>query len=84
MPWENTIIYEAHVKGLTRQREDVPPEARGLFGGLACFRGCKSEYAQVMTKAALFALWDQRTEFVQETFLCPEFALRRRGAGYRG
>src|ERR687888_917590 len=23
-PWEDTIIYEAHVKGLTQQREDLP------------------------------------------------------------
>ncbi|WP_420134566.1 glycogen debranching protein GlgX [Rhodopseudomonas sp.] len=33
--WEDTIIYEAHVKGLTQQREDVPPGLRGTFGGLA-------------------------------------------------
>ena len=25
IPWEDTIIYEAHVKGLTQKREDVPP-----------------------------------------------------------
>jgi glycogen operon protein len=34
IPWEDTIIYEAHVKGLTRQREDVPPAWRGTFRGL--------------------------------------------------
>jgi isoamylase len=33
-PWEDTIIYEAHVKGLTQQREDVPPAWRGDFRGL--------------------------------------------------
>jgi isoamylase len=33
--WEDTIIYEAHVKGLTRLREDVPPAWRGTFRGLA-------------------------------------------------
>ncbi len=33
--WEDTIIYEAHVKGLTRLREDVPQELRGTFGALA-------------------------------------------------
>ena len=32
--WEDTIIYEAHVKGLTMQRTDVPPGWRGLFSGL--------------------------------------------------
>ena len=35
VPWEDTIIYEAHVKGLTQQREDVPPAWRGTFRGLA-------------------------------------------------
>jgi glycogen operon protein len=34
MPWEDTIIYEAHVKGLTQQREDVPPHWRGTYRGL--------------------------------------------------
>jgi len=33
--WEDTIVYEAHVKGLTKLREDVPPEWRGLFRGLS-------------------------------------------------
>jgi len=32
--WEDTIIYEAHVKGLTQQREDVPPGIRGTFRAL--------------------------------------------------
>ena len=35
IPWEDTFIYEAHVKGLTQQREDVPPHWRGTFRGLA-------------------------------------------------
>src|SRR5208282_2406173 len=35
IPWENTIIYEAHVKGLTQKREDVPPNLRGTYGGLS-------------------------------------------------
>jgi len=35
VPWEDTIIYEAHVKGLTVQREDVPPAWRGTFRGLS-------------------------------------------------
>ena len=33
--WEDTIIYEAHVKGLTQQRDDVPPGWRGTFRGLS-------------------------------------------------
>ena len=34
IPWENTIIYEAHVKGLTRRHPLVPEELRGTFAGL--------------------------------------------------
>ena len=33
--WQDTIIYEAHVKGLTQLREDIPPELSGTFRGLA-------------------------------------------------
>ncbi len=33
--WTDTIIYEAHVKGFTRLREDVPPEWRGTYRGLS-------------------------------------------------
>ena len=33
--WEDTIIYEAHVKGLTRLRPDIPEELRGTFTALA-------------------------------------------------
>jgi len=32
--WEDTIIYEAHVKGMTQQRAEVPPPWRGSFRGL--------------------------------------------------
>src|SRR5438128_1599243 len=32
--WEDTIIYEAHVKGLTQKRNDVAPSWRGTYGGL--------------------------------------------------
>jgi isoamylase len=35
VPWEDTIIYEAHVKGLTKTREDIPPGMRGMFRGLS-------------------------------------------------
>jgi isoamylase len=33
--WEDTIIYEAHVKGLTQLRQDVPQEWRGTFRALS-------------------------------------------------
>src|SRR3981189_1432822 len=35
VPWQDTIIYEAHVKGLTQKRDDVPPNLRGTYGGLS-------------------------------------------------
>ncbi|MBZ9674457.1 glycogen debranching protein GlgX [Mesorhizobium sp. ES1-1] len=35
VPWGETIIYEAHVKGMTALRDDIPPQLRGTFGGLA-------------------------------------------------
>ncbi|MCS7001789.1 MAG: alpha-amylase family glycosyl hydrolase, partial [Dehalococcoidia bacterium] len=34
IPWNETIIYELHVKGFTRQHPDVPPALRGTFAGL--------------------------------------------------
>ncbi|MCE6952007.1 glycogen debranching protein GlgX [Cereibacter sphaeroides] len=33
--WEETLIYEAHVKGLTMRHPGVPEEDRGTFRGLA-------------------------------------------------
>ncbi|WP_447973093.1 glycogen debranching protein GlgX [Nitrospira sp. Kam-Ns4a] len=34
-PWEKTVIYEAHVKGLTMRHPEVPPELRGTYLGIA-------------------------------------------------
>jgi len=33
--WSDTVIYEAHVKGMTARHPDVPPPLRGTFAGLA-------------------------------------------------
>lgn len=33
--WSDTLIYEAHVRGLTKLHPDVAPELRGTFAGLA-------------------------------------------------
>jgi glycogen operon protein len=32
----DTVIYEAHVKGLTARHPDVPPELRGTYAALGC------------------------------------------------
>jgi len=34
-PWHETVIYEAHVKGLTKLHPDVPDEVRGTYAGLS-------------------------------------------------
>ena len=34
--WNRTIVYEAHVRGFTRLRNDVPEHLRGTYAGLAC------------------------------------------------
>jgi isoamylase len=34
-PYHQTVIYEAHVRGLTMSHPDVPPELRGSYSGLA-------------------------------------------------
>lgn len=35
IPWEDAIIYETHVKGLSKRHPDVPPALRGTYAGLA-------------------------------------------------
>ncbi|HEX4453898.1 MAG TPA: glycogen debranching protein GlgX [Kofleriaceae bacterium] len=34
-PWNETVIYEVHVKGFTERHPDVPAELRGTYAGLA-------------------------------------------------
>ena len=33
--WENTLVYEAHTKGLTQEHPDVPDDIKGTYEGLA-------------------------------------------------
>lgn len=35
IPWNETIIYETHVKGITNLNPNVPDEKRGTYSGLA-------------------------------------------------
>ncbi len=35
VPWADTVIYEAHVRGLTMLREDIALDRRGTFSALA-------------------------------------------------
>lgn len=34
IPWEDTVIYECHVKGATQLHPDIPDALRGTFAGL--------------------------------------------------
>lgn len=35
VPWHRTVIYEVHVKGLTIRNQQVDPDQRGTYAGLA-------------------------------------------------
>ena len=35
IPWRETVVYEAHVRGMTMQHPRVPHALRGTYGGLA-------------------------------------------------
>jgi len=63
---------------------DYSPYGHGLFGGMMCFRNIKIDYLQVKSKRDLLWLQGRQDRMVQETYLCPEFARRVPGTGYRG
>jgi glycogen operon protein len=35
VPWDDTVIYELHVRGFTKNHPAIPPELRGTYSGLA-------------------------------------------------
>ena len=35
IPWNETVIYELHVRGFTRRHPDIAPSLRGTYAGLA-------------------------------------------------
>jgi isoamylase len=35
VPWHDTVIYEAHVRGMTMKHPEIPPQLRGTYAGLA-------------------------------------------------
>ena len=35
VPWDKTVIYEAHVRGMTQRHPAIPEELRGTFRGMA-------------------------------------------------
>jgi len=69
VPWARTVVYEAHVRGLTRTHPDVPPELRGTYAGLA--------HPAVL--AHLLDLGVTTVELLPVQQSVPELALLRRG-----
>jgi hypothetical protein len=63
---------------------DYSPLGHGLFGGMMCFRNLKEEYLLVKSKDDLWSVHGRQERMVQETYLCPDFARRVPGTGYRG
>lgn len=63
---------------------DYSPYGQAIFGTMACFRNSKAKYLSVTDKFDLFEIWDTASYPVQETYLCPEFEIRKSGTGYRG
>jgi glycogen operon protein len=51
IPWAQTIIYEAHVRGFTRLHPDIDEKDRGSFAGLAS--DCVVTYLQQLGVTAL-------------------------------
>jgi len=50
--------------------------------GMRCHRGAKAQYLAVKSKREYCGV--PVTEEVMETYLCPEYATRIPGTGYRG
>ena len=66
-PWAETIVYEAHVKGMTAAREDIAQPLRGTFAGLCDPRMLEHLQKLGVTAVELMpvqAFFDDR-EFVQ-------------------
>jgi isoamylase len=36
VPWDQTIVYEAHVKGFTKRHPGIPEKLRGTYAGFGC------------------------------------------------
>src|SRR5215469_3918566 len=36
IPWDDTVLYELHVRGYTKLYENIPESVRGTYQGLAC------------------------------------------------
>ncbi len=82
---QKQLPQEAYMKAcINCAFSDYSPYGNDTFGTLACFRGDKQGYRSVHSKKDMLVFWKKLTEYVQETYLCPEFERRLPGTGYRG
>jgi hypothetical protein len=63
---------------------DYSVYGHSFFGDMLCFRNKKQEYKAVQGKEDFIKIADGSEERFQETYLCPEFEIRKSGTGYRG
>ena len=69
----------------TCQWSDYSPYGSDDFGTMLCYRAHKKEYLRVNTKNDYFEhLEELPAEQRQETYVCPDFAVRDQCEGYRG
>jgi isoamylase len=67
-PWNETVIYEAHVKGISMRHPDVPEALRGTYAGLAHPAVIEHLVALGITAVELLPVH----HFVDESFLVEE------------
>ena len=62
-PWQDTVIYELHVKGFTQLHPEVPEQLRGTYAGLcssACIEYFKSLGVTAVELLPVHAIADER------------------------
>jgi glycogen operon protein len=69
VPWEQTVLYELHVRGFTRTHPGVPPDHRGTYLGLA-----HPAVTSYLTELGVTAV-----ELLPVSAFCPEPLLLRAG-----
>jgi isoamylase len=75
MPWDRTLIYEAHVKGFTQRHPAVPENLRGTYAGLGTREVIEYIKALGMTSVELLPI---------HTFLDDSYLLEKKLRNYWG
>jgi isoamylase len=73
--WDDTILYELHVKGYTKLHPDVPEELRGTYAGLGCAPVVKYMKSLGITSVELLPI---------HTFVADSHLLEKRLTNYWG